>query len=84
MRVHLEILRAEGLVSDGPSIIMEARDGTVVEVFEWKSRAAIQKAHANARVQEMWDRYEEVCDYVPLGEVPESAELFSEFRPLAL
>ena len=82
IRDHVAILRAEGLVTDRAPITMEARDGTVVEVFEWVSAAAIKSAHDNPAVQAMWQDYAEVCDYVPIGEVPEAAELFSEFAPV--
>jgi len=30
----------------------------------------------------MWQAYSEVCEYVPVGEIAESKELFSEFTPL--
>jgi hypothetical protein len=30
----------------------------------------------------MWQRYAGVCDYIPIGQVPEAAELFSEFTPV--
>ena len=46
-------------------MIMEAEDGTIVEVFEWKSKQAIDAAHTNPRVLEMWEEYAAVCDYVP-------------------
>jgi hypothetical protein len=79
---HVPTLRAEGLVTDRAPITMEAQDGTVVEVFEWKSPAAIEAAHGNAAVQKMWGEYSEVCDYVPMGQVPEAAQLFSDFTPI--
>ena len=40
-------LRQEGLVTDRAPTIMRARDGTIVEVSEWKSREAIDAAHKN-------------------------------------
>ena len=79
---HLPLLRAEGLVTSRAGITMQAADGTVVEVFEWASPAAIEAAHANPRVQALWQRYAEVCEYVPLASVPEAAHLFSEFSPV--
>ena len=82
MKTHLPILRSEGLVTDRESILMEASDGTIVEVFEWKSQEAIEAAHSNARVQEMWKEYESVCEYVPVGTLSEVRQLFSEFDPL--
>jgi hypothetical protein len=30
----------------------------------------------------MWGKYAQVCDYVPVGEVPEGKGLFSEFTPI--
>jgi hypothetical protein len=38
VRNHLPPLRAEGLVSERPSITIRTEDGTIVEVFEWVSR----------------------------------------------
>ena len=35
VRNHLPPLRAEGLVTDRPSIVMRTADGTVIEIFEW-------------------------------------------------
>ena len=49
MPTHLTRLRAEGLVTDRASMTMEAEDGTIVEVFEWKSKQAIDAAHTNPR-----------------------------------
>lgn len=81
MAKHLPILRSQGLVSERTSIMMEAKDGTIIEVFEWKSREAIEAAHANPRVLEMWNEYGEVCEFVPVGTLEEAGQLFSEFTP---
>ena len=81
-REHLPVLRAEGLVTDRAGMLMQAADGTVVEVFEWASPEAIHSAHSNDAVQQLWARFAEVCDYVPIGTVPEAAQLFSEFTAL--
>ena len=61
---------------------MRAQDGTVVEVFEWVSKEAIESAHTNAAVNDMWEKFAEVCDYLPIAKVPESAGLFSEFAAI--
>lgn len=81
MREHLSILKSQGLVTDRDSIMMEAKDGTIIEVFEWKSLAAIEQAHTNPEVLKMWGRYAEVCDYIPVAQVEEAANLFSGFKP---
>jgi hypothetical protein len=82
-KTHVPRLKKEGLVTGREAVIMEAADGTVVEVFEWLSAEAIQKAHSNTEVQKMWGEYAGVCDYVPLAGVPEAANLFAEFNAIA-
>ncbi len=79
---HVATLRTQGLVTDRDPITMQAQDGTVVEVFEWASSAAIEKAHVNPAVLKMWEQYGEVCDYIPVSQVPEAAQMFSEFTPI--
>ena len=81
-REHLPILRAQALVTDRLPIAMRAKDGTVVEVFEWTSSAAIEGAHKNPAVLALWERYAAVCDYVKFGDLPESSDLFAGFTPL--
>ena len=82
MKTHVSILRSEDLVTERESIVMQAKDGTIIEIFEWKSVEAIEAAHKNTAVLEMWNNYAEVCDFVPIAEVSESAEMFSEFTPI--
>ncbi len=82
-REHVPILRAEGLATDRPAIACEAADGSIVEVFEWES-GAIERAHANPKIMEMWGRYAEVCEYAPLASLEESSNIFAGFRPLVL
>lgn len=84
VRDHVHLLRSEGLATDRPATVMRARDGVIIEVFEWASPAAIESAHENPRVQQMWARFAACCDYVPLNTLFESADLFAEFEPLDL
>lgn len=79
---HVPRLSAEGLVTSRAPIILEAADGTIIEVFEWASAAAIEAAHSNPAVQAMWGEFAQVCEFVPVGALPEAGELFSEFSPL--
>ena len=84
VRDHVHLLRSEGLATDRPATVMRAKDGTVIEIFEWASPAAIESAHGNPRVQAMWARFEACSDYAPLNTLFESADLFAEFEPLDL
>jgi quinol monooxygenase YgiN len=82
VRERVPILRAEGLVSDRAPTIMRARDGTIIEVSEWKSREAIDAAHKNPNVLALWQRFFDVCDCVPLKTLAESSEMFAGFVPI--
>jgi hypothetical protein len=81
---HVPTLRRIGLVTERAPILMEASDGTLIEVFEWTSPEAIQTAHGHPAVLRMWEEYGKVCDFVPVAQVPEAAQLFSEFTPCAI
>lgn len=79
---HVPLLRAEGLATERPCVLMKSADGTVVEVFEWVSEQAIQDAHRSPAVQQLWERFAQVCDYIPVASVPEASKLFSEFTAI--
>ena len=81
-RQHLPVLRAQGLATERPSYAMRSADGTIVEVFEWKSQGAIDSAHTNPVVSRMWERYAEACEYIPLKNLKEAGDLFAGFEPL--
>ncbi|HJL02594.1 MAG TPA: antibiotic biosynthesis monooxygenase [Polyangiaceae bacterium LLY-WYZ-15_(1-7)] len=82
VREHVPRLRAQGLVTEREPVLMEAADGTVVEVFEWASKEAIEAAHTHPAVQALWGEFAAVCDYVPVGRLSEAGELFTELAPL--
>ncbi len=82
MKDHLNVLNKEGLVTNRKSIVCKSKDGTIVEVFGWKSKEAIEQAHSNAAIQKMWGDYAKVCEFVPISAVGESQNLFSEFDPV--
>ena len=76
-------LRKEGLVTDREPIIARARDGTIIEVSEWKSQQAIDAAHKNANVWAMWEKFFAACEFVPLKDLAEAGEMFAGFAPVA-
>lgn len=81
IRDHFGVLRSQGLATERTPIVGKAKDGTVIEVFEWKSEAAIDEAHRNAEVRKLWDRYEACCEYISLRDVAETASPFPGFEP---
>lgn len=82
MKTHWQKLDEENLVSKRKSIIMQSANGTIIEVFGWKSKEALELAHSNPMVQKMWEDYSKVCEYIPISNLEESSNLFSEFTPI--
>lgn len=78
---HVATLRTLRLVTERAPIVMQAKDGTFVEVFEWASPEAIQAAHCHPGVLRLWDRFGTLCDFVPIAQVGEVSQPFSEFTP---
>ena len=82
VRSRAPTLRKEALVTDRVPTIRRSRDGTILEVSEWKSREAIDAAHKNPNVLAMWEKFFALCDCVPLKTLDEAAEMFAGFSPL--
>ena len=82
VRNRIPTLRKEGLVTDRVPTIMRARDGTIIEVSEWKSEEAIAVAHRNPNVLAMWNKFFALCDCVPLKTLAEADEMFAGFEPV--
>ena len=82
VRHHLPVLRGEGFVTNRKPVVMKAADGCIIEVFEWKSREAIEAAHYNPAVQELWMRAAKVCEFVKPVDIKEFHEPFSEFEAI--
>jgi quinol monooxygenase YgiN len=83
VRARVPTLDKEGLVTNRAPTIMRAKDGTIIEVSEWKSREAIDAAHKNPNVLAMWEKFSAVCDCVPLKTLAEANEMFAGFEPVA-
>ncbi len=81
---HMPILLSQGLVTERPSILMKSSGGAYVEVFEWASQEAIQAAHTNPTVLEMWARFDLACTFERLPDLPESSDMFAGFEPVNL
>jgi len=71
VRDHVPTLRRIGFATDRPAQAMRAKDGTIVETFEW-AEGAVAEAHGHPDVLAMWGRFGEVCDIVPLRELAET------------
>jgi quinol monooxygenase YgiN len=82
VRNRVPTLRMEGLVTNRVPVMMRAKEGTIIEVSEWKSHKAIEEAHKNPRVLAMWDKFFAICECVPLKTLPEAETMFAGFEAI--
>jgi hypothetical protein len=83
VRRHLPALRSQGLITDRPAQHLRAKDGTILEIFEWKPGGA-EAAHHNPVVMELWDAIAKVAEFPPTGTVQGMDHPFSHFHPVDL
>lgn len=84
VREHYPVLKAEGLVTERLPYIMKAVDGSVIEVFEWKSIEAKELAHRNEAVGKLWQMFFACADFPPISELEEAKHPFSSFSALEI
>jgi hypothetical protein len=72
IRQHFPVLLAEGLVTERLPYLTQAKDGTVIEVFEWKSKAAREKAHRSEAVGRLWQKFFECAAFSSLSLIEEA------------
>lgn len=78
---HVPRLRELGLATSRPVALLQAGDGTYVEIFEWAPGGAAA-AHTNAAVMEIWNAFGAVADFVRLADIAESQRPFPHFRAI--
>jgi hypothetical protein len=81
---HIPALRRLDLVTDRPSVLVRAGDGTYVEIFEWVSEAAAGAAHDHPDIAEIWDAMESIADFAALASLAEAQRPFTHFQPVEL
>nr|WP_090647327.1 antibiotic biosynthesis monooxygenase [Paenibacillus sp. UNC496MF] len=79
---HEPALRAEGLITEHPLLRMEAEDGTVMEIFEWKSEEAKDQAHRSPVVWPLWERMMAAAEMTNLASLKEAQKPFPAFKRL--
>jgi quinol monooxygenase YgiN len=84
LKTHIPILSGQGLVREQKSLVLRSKNGTIIEIFEWKSQEAIEQAHKNPAVLEMWKEFDKTCTYEKLADLEECKNLFAGFIPVEL
>ena len=81
---HLPTLRKLALITDRPPLLMRAKDGTYIEVFEWRTAESAGRAHEHPEVAQVWGAMGEIADFSTLGSLEEAGGPFPHFEPVTL
>lgn len=81
---HLPALRKAKLVTKRPAILMKAADGTLLEVFEWRSERHSGLAHEHPGVVPVWEAIGRDAEFATLGGLSEAKTPFPHFEPVEI
>jgi hypothetical protein len=79
IRKHRGILRKYELITSKPGFAAQSQDGTLIEVFEWAGKEAIDSAHQHPAVMDIWEKMTLVADFTLMKDLPEAARPFPGF-----
>jgi len=80
LKLHIPVLREEGLITDRELLTLQAEDGTIIEIAEWKSSEAIDTAHQSEKVMAIWDQISAVAELTNLSSLTEAHYPFPNFK----
>lgn len=84
LKTHIKTLEAEELITSREPIRAAAADGTVIEIFEWKSEQAKDAAHESPVVSKVWNEIMEIADIKSLSSLAEADHPFPNFAPYSV
>ncbi|MDM5327355.1 antibiotic biosynthesis monooxygenase [Neobacillus sp. CF12] len=82
LKVHIPVLREEGLITERELLTLQAEDGTIIEIAEWKSSEAIDKAHQSDKVMSVWNQIGALAELTNLSSLAEAQYPFPNFKAI--
>lgn len=84
MAEHVPALRRLQLATNRAPIHVRSQNGAYIEVFEWVSDEAAERAHDHPEVARIWEAMGKVADTKELASLPEAASQFSHYEPIVI
>lgn len=72
-------LRKLEFITDRPGVLARSKNGTYVEIFEWRDS---RPAHEHPEVARIWGAMEQVADLPSLDSLEEASRIFPYFAPI--
>jgi quinol monooxygenase YgiN len=82
LNVHIPVLRDEGLITERELLTLQTEDGTIIEIAEWNSSEAIDKAHQSEKVMAVWNQIASLADLTNLSSLAEAQYPFPNFKAI--
>lgn len=79
---HVPTLRRLELITDRPAILARSKDGTYLEIFEWRTAESAGLAHEHPEVAKVWEAMGLVGDFPALDSLEECKARFPHFEPV--
>lgn len=79
LKLHLPVLKEYGLISEKETYTVRAKDGTMIEIFEWMSEESKAVAHQHPAMRSLWGRMMAVCTFPTMSDLPEAKRSFPNF-----
>lgn len=80
---HIPTLKRLELITDRPALLLQAQNGTYLEIFEWRV-SAFSRAHEHPEVARIWEAMELVAEFVSLSSLDEANRRFPHFTLVSL
>jgi len=80
---HLPALRNLGLVTSREPMLVRAKDGSYIDIFEWLSDDAALKAHEHPEIAEIWEQMGVAGGFGKLCHLSEANLEFPHFEPIS-
>ena len=84
VETHVPTLRRLELATDRPALLVKAKNGTYIEIFEWSTAEAAGLAHQHPEVAKVWEAMGKISDFSTLADLEESKENFPHFEPITM
>lgn len=82
VKQHSPMLRKLELITDREVVLARAKNGTIIEVFEWRSKDATKRAHEHPAVAQIWEQMAQYGTFATLGSLEEANAEFPHFAPI--
>jgi hypothetical protein len=81
---HVPTLRRLELITDRPTILVQTRNGSYIEIFEWATEESARIAHTHPEVAKVWESMGKVGDLPLFETIDELKGRFPHFAPVTL